>query len=353
LAFPTHVLVAPLNWGLGHASRCIPIINYFLEQGAIVSIASDGAALELLKEEFPDLNSLELNSSEVVYSSSGFFFYLKLILQGHGLKERAKKDEILVESYAEKNHVDLIISDHRFGAISKTIKSVIISHQLKFKAGLFSKASSFLNAKHHNRYDEVWTPDAEVPFDLSGVLSHSKQVKVPTRRIGVLSRFSKIELPVEIDYLAVISGPEPLRTSLEKCLIAAFQVLSSKKTVIVRGVYNTESLNDLPNISFYNHLKSEELNALICRSKLVVCRSGYSSVMDLACLGKKAFFIPTPHQGEQEYLAKRLEKLGIAPFSNQEDFKVSDLERIRQYSGFKTDQRLRFPLQTFRRTLEG
>jgi len=353
LAFPTHVLVAPLNWGLGHASRCIPIINYFLEQGANVSIASDGAALELLKGEFPNLNSLELNSSQVVYSSSGFFFYLKLILQGHGLKERAKKDEILIESYTEKNHVDLIISDHRFGAFSKTIKSVIISHQLQFKAGLFSRASSFLNAKYHNRYDEVWIPDTEVTFDLSGVLSHSEQVKVPTRRIGVLSRFSKIESPEDIDYLAVISGPEPLRTSLEKCLIKAFQVLPDKKTVIVRGVYNAESLNDLPNISFYNHLKSEELNALICRSKLVVCRSGYSSVMDLACLGKKAFFIPTPHQGEQEYLAKRLENLGIAPFSDQEDFKVSDLEKISQYSGFKTDERLRFPLQTFRRTLEG
>jgi len=104
-----------------------------------------------------------------------------------------------------------------------------------------------------------------------------------------LSRFSETESLEDIDYLAVISGPEPLRTSLEKCLITAFQVLSDKKTVIVRGVYNTPTLNDLPNISFYNHLKSKELNALICRSKLVVCRSGYSSVMDLACLGKKAF----------------------------------------------------------------
>ncbi|PKG43098.1 glycosyltransferase [Psychroflexus sp. MES1-P1E] len=353
MAFPTHVLVAPLNWGLGHASRCIPIINYFLEQDANVSIASDGAALELLKGEFPNLNSLELNSSQVVYSSSGFFFYLKLILQGHGLKERAKKDEILVESYAEKNHVDLIISDHRFGAFSKPIKSVIISHQLQFKAGLFSRASSFMNAKYHNRYDEIWIPDAEVTFDLSGVLSHSKQIEVPTQRIGVLSRFSKIESPEDIDYLAVISGPEPLRTSLEKCLITAFQGLSGKKTVIVRGVYNIESLKDFPNISFYNHLKSKELNALICRSKLVVCRSGYSSVMDLACLGKKAFFIPTPHQGEQEYLAKRLEKLGIAPYSDQENFKVSDLQKVSQYSGFKADEHLRFPLQTFRRTLEG
>jgi hypothetical protein len=353
LAFPTHVLVAPLNWGLGHASRCIPIINYFLEQGAIVSIASDGAALELLKGEFPNLNSLELNSSQVVYSSSGFFFYLKLILQGRGLEERAKKDEILVESYAKKKHVDLIVSDHRFGAFSKKIKSVIISHQLQFKAGLFSRASSFMNAKYHNRYDEIWIPDAEVPFDLSGVLSHSKQVKVPTQRIGVLSRFLETESLEDIDYLAVISGPEPLRTSLEKCLITAFQVLSDKKTVIVRGVYNTPTLNDLPNINFYNHLKSKELNALICRSKLVVCRSGYSSVMDLACLGKKAFFIPTPHQGEQEYLAKRLEEQGIAPFSSQEDFKVSDLDKISQYSGFKADERLRFPLRTFRRTLEG
>jgi len=114
------MFLLPLSIGdWDHSSRCIPIINYFLEQGANVSIASDGSALELLKEEFPSLNSLELNSSQVIYSSSGFFFYLKLILQGRGLEERAKKDEILVESYAEKNHVDLIVSDHRFGAFSK------------------------------------------------------------------------------------------------------------------------------------------------------------------------------------------------------------------------------------------
>ncbi|MFD0932379.1 glycosyltransferase [Psychroflexus salinarum] len=350
--FPTHILVSPLNWGLGHASRCVPIIHYFLQQGCKVSVASDGDALLLLKDEFPELNVLELNSSKVTYSTSGFFFYLKLILQGNGLKKRAEKDEALVEAYVKKHQVDLIISDHRFGAFSTEVKSVIISHQLQFKAGLFSLSSSYFNAKYHNRYDEVWIPDTDTTPDLSGVLSQSRWIKIPTKKIGVLSKFKKLKSEEDIDYLAVISGPEPLRSNFEEKLIQTFSSLKSKKCVIVRGVYDQEQLKNQPHLSFYNHLKSEDLNKLVCRSKLVICRSGYSSVMDMACLGKKVFFIPTPHQGEQEYLAKRLEEFKIAPFSSQEDFKTTDLNKLKFYSGFNSEEIHQFPLPGFRQTLE-
>lgn len=353
MAFPTHVLVSPLNWGLGHATRCIPIIHYFLEQGSKVSIASDGNALQLLKDEFPQLDVLELKSSQVTYSTFQFYFYLKLILQGFGLKERAKSDEKRIEAYVEDHKVDLLISDHRFGAFSEKIKSVIISHQLQFKAGLFSFGSSYFNAKYHNRYNEVWVPDTDTLSNLSGVLSQSYWVKVPVRKIGLLSRFSKLDLEEDIDYLAVISGPEPLRTHFEKKLIKSFSTLKSKKCIIVRGVYDQEKLVNLPHLRFYNHLQSEELNELVCRAKLVICRSGYSSVMDMACLDKTVFFVPTPHQGEQEYLAKRLEKQGIAAYSSQKTFKMTKLENIRSYSGFNSEQRHRFPLPEFHQILEG
>lgn len=353
MAFPTHVLVSPLNWGLGHATRCIPVIRYFLQQGSKVSLASDGNALQLLKDEFPDLHSLELNSSQVTYSTSGFFFYLNLMLQGDGLKKRAQKDEVLIEDYIDKHGVDLLISDHRFGAFSENIKSVIISHQLQFKAGLFSFGSSYLNAKYLNQYDEVWVPDTDTLPNLSGILSQSRWVNVPVKEIGVLSRFSNLSLEKDIDYLAVISGPEPLRTHFEKKLIEGFSTLRSKKCILVRGVYDQSELEDLPHLNFYNHLKSEDLNQLICRAKLVICRSGYSSVMDMACLGKSVFFVPTPHQGEQEYLAKRLENQRTAPFSAQKRFKTTALENIELYSGFNSKEMHRFPLPGFRQTLEG
>ncbi|SDG88976.1 glycosyltransferase [Psychroflexus sediminis] len=352
MAFPSHVLVSPLNWGLGHATRCIPLINYFLQQGSKVSIASDGNALQLLKDEFPDLHSLELNSSQVTYSASGVFFYLKLMLQSGGLKKRAKQDEHLVDRYIQKHQVDLLVSDHRFGAFSENIKSVIISHQLQFKAGLFSVGSSYLNAKYHNRYDEVWVPDTDTKPDLSGVLSQSRWVKVPVKKIGVLSRFSKLNLAHDIDYLAVISGPEPLRAQFEEKILESFSRLTSKTCVIVRGVYNQTDLENLPHLRIFNHLKSKELNHLISRAKLVICRSGYSSVMDMASLGKKVFFVPTPHQGEQEYLAQRLEKQKIAPFSSQKKFETTDLKNIRLYSGFNSEGLHRFPLPGFRQTLE-
>lgn len=351
--FPNHVLVSPLNWGLGHASRCVPVIRHFLKQGSKVSIASDGDALQLLKDEFPELDVLELNSSNVTYSTFGFFFYLKLILQGFGLQKRALKDEKLVEAFVKKHKVDLIVADHRFGTFSENVKSVIICHQLQFKAGLFSYSSSHFNAKSLNRFSEVWVPDTDSSPNLSGVLSQYHKVKVPVKTIGILSRFSKLEHEEYMDYLAVISGPEPLRTHFEKKLIQVFSNLKSKTCVIVRGVYEQEELKDLPHLRFYNHLNSEELNSLVCRTKVVICRSGYSSVMDMACLGKKVFFVPTPHQGEQEYLSERLEHMKIAPFSSQENFKTRDLENLKFYSGFNSEEMHQFPLPGFLPTLEG
>jgi UDP-N-acetylglucosamine transferase subunit ALG13 len=308
-----------------------------------VSLASDGNALQLLKEEFPKLEVLKLNSSNVTYSTSGFFFYLKLILQGFGLQKRASKDEKLVEAYVKQHGVDLIISDHRFGTYSKTVKSVIICHQLQFKAGIFSLSSSYFNAKNLNRFSEIWVPDTCSIPNLSGVLSQSKRIKVPVKTIGILSRFEELDLEKTIDYIAIISGPEPLRTELEEKLIASFKPLESKTCVLVRGVYDDQKLEDLPHLKIYNHLKSKELNALVCKSHLVICRSGYSSVMDLASLGKKAFFIPTPNQGEQEYLAERLEQMNITPFASQEDFTIEDLKKSELYLGFKSKEFTRFP----------
>lgn len=344
MAFPTHVLVSPLNWGLGHASRSIPIINHFLKKGCKVTIASDGNALKLLKDEFPHLDALELNSSSVTYSRFSFYFYLKLILQGFGLQKRAINDEKLIQAYVEQHQVDLIVSDHRFGAFSKQIKSVVICHQLQFKAGLFSWSSSYFNAKNLNRFTEVWVPDTPTSPNLSGVLSQSRQVRVPVKTIGVLSRFEHMEVDKSIDYLAVISGPEPLRTQLEKKLIHLFSDLTSKRCVIVRGVYNQKQIEDLPHLKFHNHLQSKALNLLICQAKLVLCRSGYSSVMDMACLSKKVLFIPTPHQGEQNYLAKRLKQMRIAAYVDQDKLKTTDLENIKQYAGFNSEEIRQFPL---------
>ena len=350
MKIPTHVLVAPLNWGLGHASRCVPIIHYFLDHGCKVSIASDGNALQLLKEEFPDLEALELNSGQVTYLPFGFFYYLKLIMHGFGLQKRALSDEKHIEAFVKTHQVDLLISDHRFGAFSEHIKSVVICHQLQFKAGLFSKGSSRFNAKNLNRYDEVWIPDTPESSNLSGVLSRSSAVKTPTQFIGILSRFRLLDLPKDIEYLAVISGPEPLRRMFEERLIDSFKDQKSKKLVLVRGVYQQEPLTDLPNIKFYNHLKASALNELICRSRIVICRSGYSSVMDMACLGKQVFFVPTPHQGEQIYLAKRLEALKIAPYTDQSKFSLEDLKRLNHYPGFNPDDFQKFPHQEFHQT---
>ena len=331
------ILVAPLNWGLGHASRCIPIINELLLNNFEVIIASDGAALELLKLEFPKLECYDLPSYNIRYSAKRSFFTPYLLLQTPKILAVIAKEKKATEKLVSTLNLSGIISDNRWGVRSKNIPSVIITHQLK----VLSRQTTFISSKIQqyliSKFTECWVPDNEEEPKLSGVMGHIEHAPFPIKYIGALSRFSKELKTHKYKYGIVLSGPEPQRSILEKKLLQEFQNIEFP-VVFIKGIIEAEITHSRTgNLTIYNYLFGQELQSTLNQCEYIICRSGYSSIMDIATLEKKAFLLPTPGQPEQEYLASYLLERGMILSAAQENFNLELLEDLGKTKGLQTD----------------
>jgi uncharacterized protein (TIGR00661 family) len=329
-----NILIAPLNWGLGHATRCIPIIKALQQFGFTPIIASDGVALRLLQKEFPELVSIELPSYEIEYAKDEKDFKWKLIKNSpkmiQAIFEEKKKVKSLVKQYELKG----IISDNRLGVYSKKVPSVFITHQLNVLSGKTTWISTKLHQFFIAKFTECWIPDCKDELSLTGKLGHLENSSLNLKYLGPLSRLSKKNLPLRYDLMVILSGPEPQRTMLEEKLMEELQNYEGS-ILFVRGKVEPEqNIHTDHHFTYYNFMTSQEVEKAFNESDFVLCRSGYTTVMDLAKLEKKAFFIPTPGQFEQEYLAKRCKRKGMAPFAKQDDFKAEKLLEIDLYRGF-------------------
>lgn len=332
----THILVAPLNWGLGHASRCIPIIYALIEQGFTPVIASDGASLKLLKKEFPNAIFETLPDYNIEYSENGKDFRFKIFKQLPKLFFAIRKEKKIVEKIISKYALAGIISDNRPGIFSKKIPSVYLTHQVNVLSGSTSWISSKFHQYFIKKYAACWVPDVSESLNLSGILSHKNSNLKNIKFIGPITRFKKKNLPKKNDLLVILSGPEPQRTLLEEKL--RIELTEFKGTILfVKGLVEAEQKKATQNnFTFYNYMEADELENAIQESDYIICRSGYSSIMDLAFLGAKTFLIPTPGQFEQEYLAKKLKKEGSVPSCAQHKFTLDKLQKIDIYTGFRT-----------------
>lgn len=331
------ILVAPLNWGLGHATRCIPIIKALLDHGHQPFIASDGVALALLQKEFPELPVFELPSYKISYAEKGKNFKIKMIWDSPKVLKAMAKEKKEVKRLVKEHRLDGIISDNRLGAFYKKVPCVFITHQLNVLSGNTTWMSSKAHQKIIKKFDACWVPDVEGKPNLTGKLGHLKKSKLNLVYLGPLSRFEKLDIPVRYDLMVLLSGPEPQRTLLENKLLQELQGFEGT-VLFVRGKIEeqqtTEKIKTAKgSILLYNFMKSEALQTALNQSAKVLCRSGYTTVMDLAKLEKKAFFIPTPGQYEQEYLAKRLEKQSLVPYCDQDAFTLKELSRIGDFKG--------------------
>ena len=319
------ILVAPVNWGLGHATRCIPIINALILNHYTPIIASDGDALKLLRKEFPKLKHYELPSYRICYPKNGKELKFRMLLQTPNILRAISNEKTVVSKIIKEDGVSGIISDNRFGVRSSKVPSVYLTHQLKVLSGNTSFLTSF---------DSCWIPDYNDNQSLAGELSDLENSKMDIKYIGCLSRFSYERVPKKHDLLVVLSGPEPQRTIFEKKLFAELENYD-KKVLIVRGIISEEQqIKQLKKIRIVNYMLKEELQTAINESELVLARSGFSTIMDMQKLKAKTFFIPTPGQFEQEYLAKYLDQKKIAPYTNQDNFKIEMLGEIKNYNGF-------------------
>lgn len=332
------ILIAPLNWGLGHATRCIPIINELIRNNFKPIIASDGFALQLLKKEFPKLETFELPSYNIRYSKNPKNLKLKLLKDTPHILKTIKKEKKVVAEIVKTNAISGLISDNRFGVRHNDIPSVFITHQLQVLSGNTTWLSTKIHQKIISKFDDCWIPDYKLEKNLSGILGHTENFKTKFKYLGPLSRFEKQDLKIKYQLLVLLSGPEPQRTFLEEKLYKELRTYQGN-ICFVKGVVESEQTKIRhKNMTIYNYMTSAELQIALNESAMVLSRSGYTTIMDLAKLEKKAFFIPTPRQYEQEYLAKKLEDEGIAPSCHQNEFHIDSLSEVENYSGFKFEE---------------
>jgi len=333
-------LVAPLDWGLGHATRCIPIIYNLRQQGFEVIVAADGPVKILLKKEIPDVVFTELKGYKIRYSSSGAWLMLSIFMQLPKLLWCIYKEHQWLKKIITVYKIDMVISDNRLGLYHTSIPCFYITHQLKIKTG--NRFTEWLAQKIHyyfiNKYTACWVPDNETTNDLAGELSHPKVLPhTPVKYLGPLSRFEKITVEKKYDLLVILSGPEPQRTIFEDLMIAALKTFAGT-AMLVRGLPGSAENDDINSISNsrvtpVDHLSATALNQVIQQSKMIISRSGYTTIMDLVKLQQKAILVPTPGQTEQEYLAAYLMEKKIFYCVSQKDFSLEHaLQQAAEFS---------------------
>ncbi|HEY0653331.1 MAG TPA: glycosyltransferase [Chryseosolibacter sp.] len=334
------VLVTPLDWGLGHATRCMPIIRELLKRRCTVVIAGSGSSLDLLRKEFPFLKTYELIPYNPVYPLKRSGMVWKMASQLPKFFMTIKKEHEQTEEIVQEANIDLIISDNRYGCWSTKAPSVFVTHQSSIlmpkRFGLLAPVVRRFNRRYMSCFDQCWVPDFSGGNNLTGHLNHYARKRLNQFKfIGPLSRFeaSKRKRDRIYDVAVILSGPEPQRTMLEKIVRVQLEA-TDLQYCIVRGIVNPSSRSIAPNI--FDYLTSSRLQEVIESSAVIIARSGYSTVMDMAALRKKVIFVPTPGQTEQEYLAKTLSEKGIAHFVPQKSFDLQHaLNESRNFSGFR------------------
>jgi UDP-N-acetylglucosamine transferase subunit ALG13 len=330
------VLVAPLDWGLGHATRCIPVIRELIAQKCDVVIAGSGASLELLRAEFPSLQNVTLPGYNPVYPTNGSMVW-KMASQLFKFIHVIKQEHVAIEDIVKTYKIDYIISDNRYGCWSTQVPAVFITHQSNIlmpkRFGWLQGVVRNANENQMKKFSSCWIPD-DPNLLLSGDLTSfgTLSEKIDTKFIGLLTRFQRsASTQIMYDVAAIFSGPEPQRTILENIVLPQLQA-SCLRYFVVRGA---PGAGEQESVHVRNYMTSADLQHLIQSSNVIIARSGYSTLMDMSCLAKKVIFVPTPGQTEQQYLAKKLMAKRIAYAVDQNNFDLDKaLSEVQSFTGF-------------------
>lgn len=306
------VLVSPLDWGLGHTTRCIPLVRELISLGCDVIIACNSTQKELLQQEFPAVTYIHLAGYGIRYGQTRWITFARLLVQSLKILTKIKQERRWLRQFLTSRPVDAIISDNRFGLYTTGIPTVFITHQLNIKTGLGRLADLIArrwNYRRIERFTTCWVPDKAGTPSLAGDLSHpARMPAIPVEYIGGLSRFGSCTGAGQGELLIILSGPEPQRSIFEELLLQQVKAYTGRVT-LVRGLPLSAALPAAPeNCTLLNHAPAALLHTLICPATLVISRCGYTTVMDLLKLQKKTILVPTPGQAEQEYLAHYLQQ---------------------------------------------
>jgi len=345
------ILISPLDWGLGHTTRCIPIIAYLREQGAEVIIAANDRSINLLREEFSDIRCVSLRGYEITYSKHSWALPIKLFFQLPKIINRIIGEHYWLKKFVKLEEIDFVISDNRYGMYSTKVPSIFLTHQLQIQvpqSKILFKIVRAINFFFIKKFAQCWIVDYP-DIRMAGVLSENTNLSI-CQYIGNLSRFEKQKVTSYTwDLVCILSGPEPQRTLLEKALINQTKGLLLK-VLIVRGLPGETEQYLESNVEIVNHVPSYDLEIILQHAKVIITRSGYSTVMDLIKLNRHAIIIPTPGQTEQEYLGKYLHDKKWMMAVHQDGINVTNA--IKEFEQFAFDAYPNFNFELFKSVLD-
>lgn len=333
------LLIAPLDWGLGHATRCVPIINCALELHIPIILAASGRAKMFLQNEFPQFQIIDFEGYNIHYPRNDKMNF-SMAYQTPKILGKIKKERRKLKNIIKNHNIGAVISDNRYGVYNESIYSVFMTHQLNVQTGNLLFLDSIIRKINHkfiNKFDELWIPDFEGENNLAGKLSHPPLKSIPSYYLGALSRFSKTEKNNNNSYpeiVVIISGLEPQRSIFEEKITEQLKKINKTAIIVCGTPEKTEIEQVSATIQRVGHFDTPVFNHYIANTELVITRPGYSSLMDLSVYGKKALLFPTPGQTEQEFLAQQLTKTKQCYSVAQNDMNlVKDIPISLNFSG--------------------
>jgi uncharacterized protein (TIGR00661 family) len=347
------ILIAPLDWGLGHATRCIPLINAFLNIKCNVVIACNDVQKQLLQQEFSSVHFVQLQGYNITYNKYPKLLTLSILQQLPKIATAIKREHKWLNEIIDELAVDIVISDNRYGLYSSKAHCIFITHQLRIKApfGFVETILRKINYNYIKNYNACWIPDFKGDNNIAGLLSHPLVLpQIPVHYIGPLSRLQTTNSEAfKYDVCISLSGPEPQRTALENIILRQVNEQQIQSTIVlVRGLPKaTQTLIVPKNITVFNHLDGNDLGCVFAKSKYIICRSGYTTVMELLALQKRAILIPTPGQTEQEYLAKKLQQQHWCFSTTQKAFRFTKAIKAAENFNYQLPQVSPSSLQDF------
>lgn len=290
------VLLSALDWGMGHTTRCVHLIHTLFAANNKVIFAGNVKQCDFLKKDFPEMECVHLDGYNVFLNSKNNT-YAQLAKQFIKLKKAIKRERDWLKKFVANHKIDCIISDNRYGFYHPSITSVLLTHQLNLQIPFFKRLANKWLAKAIEKFDACWVPDT-ADHALSGELSKRK-LKIPTHFIGPLCRFKALTAEKKYDFLVILSGPEPEKSNFLTYILNEFSEPCPPARVAFVGAH-------LTNYDSFQNPSTVELELLIAKSDIVISRAGYTTIMEMVYLNKKAHLYPTKGQYEQEYLAKTL-----------------------------------------------
>ncbi|HEX5962032.1 MAG TPA: glycosyltransferase, partial [Rhodanobacteraceae bacterium] len=331
------------HWGLGHATRSLGLIRALVERGdAVTVLMAPGAGLHLLRSELGDACEFyPFRDTPAPFSRYPAVFYLRMTAAMPWVLAGYRREHRLTEKLVAERKLDCVVSDSRLGVWSQAVPSYCIFHSLHQRVPFCSSFTErFVEWGQRDLlkgFTKVLIPDAEENGGLSGWLGHDPVFDWGEGRLvymGPLSSVPRMDVEQDIDVFFSVSGIEPQRGLLEKLVLEALPKLTGRIVVTLGRPRDAGERREIAGVTVYGYLDRNRQAEMLNRAKLVMTRSGYTTLMELAGLGRKALFVATPGQSEQEYLARFHRERGHVWSVEQRQLDIPrDLERARAAHG--------------------